>query len=140
MATAEETAAPPSAPKQYVGEWFWRFLALVMLATVGWVVWIIYQISPQPLVTEAAFKAAAKAKAASQDAKGLITPAAPPAAAPPGAAPVAAAAGAAEAAAPAPKPAAETPPPAPKEPPVNVERLRLADTIETPIPERGKKK
>jgi hypothetical protein len=136
MTTAEETAAPPSAPKQYVGEWFWRFLALVMLAAVGWVVWVIYQISPQPLVTEAAFKAAAKAKAASQDAKGLITPAAPPA----GAAPVAATAGAADGAAPATKPAAETPPPAPKEPPVNVERLRLADTIETPIPERGKKK
>jgi hypothetical protein len=125
MATAEQTAAPPAASRQYVGEWFWRFLALVLLAAVGWVVWVIYQISPQPLVTEAAFKAAARAKAASQDAKGRITPAPPPVAAAPE---------------PAPKPAAETPPPAPKEPPVNVERLRLADTIETPIPERGKKK
>jgi hypothetical protein len=28
----------------------------------------------------------------------------------------------------------------PKEPPVNAERLRLADSIETPIPERGRKK
>ena len=29
---------------------------------------------------------------------------------------------------------------APEEPPVNAERLRFADSIETPIPERGKKK
>jgi len=121
MASAEQTDAPAAATKQYVGEWFWRFLALVMLATIGWVIWIIYQINPQPLVTEAAFKAAAKAKAASQDAKGVITPAP-------------------QAAVEAPKPVAVAPPPEPKEPPVNVERLKLTDSIETPIPERGKKK
>ena len=129
MATtaAEETAAPK--PQKMVGEWFWRFLAVVMLLTVGWVVWIIYQINPQPLITPAGFEAAAKARA-SQDAKGLIKSAAP------------VAAPAAEAAPPpeAPKPPAEASAAAPKEPPVNVERLRLADSIETPIPERGKKK
>jgi hypothetical protein len=31
-------------------------------------------------------------------------------------------------------------PPEPKTPPVNVEKLKLSDSIETPIPERGKKK
>jgi len=123
MSAAEKPAgqvtAAPQRPK-HIGEWFWRFLALVMLATIGWVVWIIYQINPQPLITNAAFEAAAKARAASQDAKGVITPAA--------------------AVAEAPKPAAEPPKTEAKEPPVNVERLRLADSIETPIPERGKKK
>jgi len=119
---AEQKAAAPRRPK-HIGEWFWRFLALVMLATVGWIVWIIYQINPQPLITNAAFEAAAKARAASQDAKGVIAPA-------PAQAVVAEA----------PKPAAEPPKAEPKEPPVNVERLRLADSIETPIPERGKKK
>jgi hypothetical protein len=114
---AEQGASAQQRPK-HIGEWFWRFLALVMLATVGWIVWIIYQINPQPLITNAAFEAAAKARAASQDAKGVITPAV----------------------AEAPKPAAEPPKAEPKEPPVNVERLRLADSIETPIPERGKKK
>ena len=118
--TAGQGTAVPRRPK-HIGEWFWRFLALVMLATVGWVVWIIYQINPQPLITNAAFEAAAKARAASQDAKGVITPAA-------------------AAVAVAPNPAAEPPKAEPKEPPVNVERLRLADSIETPIPERGKKK
>ena len=26
-----------------VGEWFWRFLATVMLIAVGWAMWIFYQ-------------------------------------------------------------------------------------------------
>ena len=124
---AEDTVTPEAAaprPQKMVGEWFWRFLAVVMLITVGWVIWIIYQINPQPLVTPAGFEAAAKARA-SQDARGKITPAAPAPEAPKPAAPV---------------PAAEAKEPvAPKEPPVNVEKLRLADSIETPIPERGKK-
>jgi hypothetical protein len=125
---AEAAAAAPR-PQKMLGEWFWRFLAVVMLFTLGWVLWIIYQINPQPLITPAGFEAAAKARA-SQDAKGLIKSAAPVAA------PAAEAAPPAEA----PKPPAEAAAPAPKEPPVNVERLRLADSIETPIPERGKKK
>lgn len=135
MATtsAEQTVPPVAAarPQRMVGEWFWRFLALVMLFTVGWVIWIIYQINPQPLVTPAGFEAAAKARA-SQDAKGKITPAAPAPEAEKAAAAPAPAAEAAKAAAPAPA--------APREPPVNVEKLRLADSIETPIPDSGKKK
>jgi hypothetical protein len=116
MTAAQQTADPGDAaakPQRMIGEWFWRFLAVVMVLTAGWVLWIIYQMNPQPLITKAGFEAAAKARA-SQDAKGLITPAA---------APVTAA-----------------PPVEPKEPPVNVERLRFAESIETPIPERGGKK
>jgi hypothetical protein len=121
-----------------VGEWFWRFLAVVMLVTVAWVVWIIYQMNPQPLITKAGFEAAAKARA-SQDAKGIITPAAAPGAAPAGAPAAAESPGqAASAQAEAAKPQAA--PAEPKEPPVNAERLKFADSIETPIPERGKKK
>jgi len=137
MTAAQPTAVPGNAarkPQKMIGEWFWRFLAVVMVATVGWVLWIIYQMNPQPLITNAGFEAAAKARA-SQDAKGKITPAAAPAATAPagdGSAPAASAQ--AEAAKP---PAA---PAVPKEPPVNVERLRFADSIETPIPERGSKK
>ena len=76
----------------------------------------------------------AKARA-SQDAKGVITPAAAPVTAPPaGDSSTQAAPAQAEAAKPPAAPAAA------KEPPVNVERLRFADSIETPIPERGSKK
>lgn len=117
MTAAEQTVAPGGAapkPQKMIGEWFWRFLAVVMLATVAWVLWIIYQINPQPLITNAGFEAAAKARA-SQDARGTIKPAAH-----------------------APKPPAA--PAEAKEPPVNAERLKFADSIETPIPERGKQK
>jgi hypothetical protein len=128
MTAAQQTADPGDAaskPQKMIGEWFWRFLAVVMVLTVGWVLWIIYQINPQPLITTAGFEAAAKAKSrASQDAKGVITPAGS----------VQAGSASAEAAKP---PAA---PAVPKEPPVNVERLRFTDSIETPIPERGNKK
>jgi len=115
-----EAAAP--RPQKLVGEWFWRFLAVVMLATVAWVLWIIYQINPQPLITTAGFAAAAKARA-SQDAKGVITKAAGPAAA---GAPV--------------QPPVQAAPAQAKEPPVNIERLRLSDSIQTPIAEPGRKK
>jgi hypothetical protein len=141
MTAAQQTADPgEAAPKaqKMIGEWFWRFLALIMVLTVGWVLWIIYQINPQPLITNAGFEAAAKARA-SQDAKGKITQVATPVAAAPGAAPSAGDSSAqlASAQAEAVKPPA-TPAEA-KAPPVNVERLRFADSIETPIPERGKK-
>ena len=105
-----------------VGEWFWRFLALSMMATVAWIVWIMVQINPQPLVTDEAFEAAAKARATAQDAKGVIVSAPAPGAEAPA------------------EPQEVKEPKEPKEPPVNVERLRLADSIETPVPERGKKK
>lgn len=123
MAAAEQTAPPVAVapkPQKLIGEWFWRFLAVVMLATVGWVLWIIYQINPQPLITSAGFEAAAKARA-SQGIKGKITLVAKP-----------------EAVASAVEPA--KPAPEPKEPPVNAERLKFSNSIETPIPERGGQK
>jgi hypothetical protein len=58
-----------------IGEWWWRFLAVVMLFAVGWAMWIFYQLNPSPLITNDAFEAAAKAK---QNAQGVISPAAVP--------------------------------------------------------------
>lgn len=58
---------------------FWRFLAGVMVFALGWMLWIFYQISPPPLILNAAFEAAAKAKTkpvATPSAQGVITPAA----------------------------------------------------------------
>jgi hypothetical protein len=118
MAAAEQTGAPAAVAPKHIGEWFWRFLALVMLASTAWVVWIIYQINPHPLITNAAYEAAASARA-SQAAKGVISPAPP--------------------AVPAPMTEVKEVPPEPKEPPVNLEKLKFSDSIETPIPERGKK-
>ncbi len=91
-----------------VSEGFWRFIAAVMLFAVGWALWIFYQLNPPMVVTSAAFEAAAKAKA-SQSAQGIIQPAARPAAA--------------EAARP--------------EPPVDVGKLKLSDSLTTPPVEKN---
>ncbi len=119
-AAAAQTPGQKKESQTQIGEWFWRFLAVVMLLIVGWVVWIALQISPPDLILPAAFEAAAQGRA-SRNSGGVIGAGAPPA-------PV-------EAAAPvAPPPAA-----APKEPPVNLEKLKLADSIETPIFERPRR-
>ena len=102
--------------KVKISEWLWRFLATAMMFSVGWTMWIFYQINPTPLITAAAFEAAAKAKSnAQQNTHGVITPAAP--------------------AAPVELPAA---PETAKEPPVNLEKLKLSDSIAPPVPDAKK--
>lgn len=90
--------------KGKMGEWWWRFLATVMLFAVAWAMWIFYQLNPPPLITNEAFAAAAKAK---QNAQGVIAPAP----------------------APAPAPAA---PPEPKEPLINAEKLKFSEALSIP--------
>jgi len=95
--------------KAKIGEWFWRFLAGVMLFAVGWTIWIYTQLNPPALVTDAAFAAAAKAKANSntgQSTQGVIVPAAAPEAPPE------------------PKESKE-----PKEPPINADKLKFSDSL-----------
>ena len=102
--------------KVKISEWLWRFLASVMLISVGWTMWIFYQLNPTPLITAAAFEAAAKAKSnAQQNTHGVIAPAT---GAEPSAAPAA--------------------PEIPREPPVNVDKLKLSDSIATPAPDAKK--
>ncbi len=52
--SAATTHASGTRPPAQIGEWFWRFLAVVMLIVVGWVVWIAIQISPPDMVLPAA--------------------------------------------------------------------------------------
>lgn len=113
--TDEATSAPV---RRRGSEWFWRFLSAVMIFVIGWVVWIAYQLNPPPLVTSAAFEAAAKARAA-RNTEGRIAPA-----------PIEPAANA-EGAAPASEPAP------PRAPPVNIEKLRLSDTLSDAAASQG---
>ena len=110
--------------KTKLGEWMWRFLAIVMMFSVGWTVWIIYQLNPPPLVMNVAFEAAAKAKvkgtsSEKQSSHGVIAPS--------GGADAASSAAEAPAAAPA-------APGAPKEPPINPEKLKFSESIAQPVP------
>ena len=103
-----------------LGEWMWRFLAIVMMFSVGWTVWIIYQLNPPPLIMNAAFEAAAKAKgkgasaAEKQSAQGVIASAG------------------AEGAPPAPGATASAPAEGPKEPPINPDKLKFTETLAIP--------
>jgi len=110
--------------KTKVGEWLWRFLAVVMMFSVAWTIWIIYQLNPPPLIMNAAFEAAAKAKgkgasAEHQSARGVIAAPAAPDVVPQ----TSAMAGAASA-----------PAEAQKEPPINPEKLKFSESIASPVP------
>ncbi|MEK6246379.1 MAG: tetratricopeptide repeat protein [Pseudomonadota bacterium] len=104
------------SPPRKDREWFWRIIAVLMIAALGWVAWIAWQLQPrEPVATEQAFKAAQNAP---------LKP--PPAPAPS-----------------APKPAAQEPAdlkPAAEQPaPQVVETMKLAPGIETPIREQPRK-
>lgn len=36
-------------------EWFWRIIAGLMLLTIAWAAWVLYQITPRPVVTPLAY-------------------------------------------------------------------------------------
>ena len=96
--------------KVKLSEWLWRFLAAVMLFSVAWTTWIFYQLNPTPLVMNAAFEAAAKAKVnAGQNVHGVIAP-----------------------------PSAAAAPVLPKEPPINPDKLKFSESLATPLPDATK--
>ena len=104
-----QVRAVPRTPARH--EWFWRIVAALLLVSVGWVVWVTYELRPRPAVaTPLAFAAAeeAKRRPAESAPEVVKVPVQPPE----------------------PQPqVAATPPP------VQLEFMKLAQLIETPIPE-----
>jgi hypothetical protein len=49
----EQGAARPKPRKDW--ELFWRIIAGLMLLVIGWVVWVLYQITPRSVVTPLAY-------------------------------------------------------------------------------------
>jgi Tfp pilus assembly protein PilF len=127
-----------STPHRGHAEWFWRIVAVLMLAAVGWVGWVAYQLRPQaPVATELAFKAAEQSR------KGPITPAVPSAVERDARQEAVEKAPALAEKAPSPstKPAPLAQEPAPSEPAKpavreSAETFKLAQAIQTPIAER----
>lgn len=108
--------------------WFWATIGVLIAVAIGWAAWVGYQLSPRKLATELAFKTVEEART-----RQVVTPAPQPPApvaaipAPVPAAPV-----------PATPPVASTPAPAQQPTPESasapqVEMLRLAESIATPI-------
>jgi len=107
-----QVRAVPRFPGRH--EWFWRIVAALLLVSVAWVVWVTYQLRPRPaLATPLAFNAAEEARRRPvQSAPDPVLAAQPPAQPAP------------------PQQAVAVPLPAP------LEFMKLAQLIETPIPDQ----
>ncbi|HLQ00933.1 MAG TPA: tetratricopeptide repeat protein [Burkholderiales bacterium] len=114
--------------RKLASQFFWRATAMLMLFAVGWVAWLVWQLTPRPAVTEIVLQSSQEKVSSSKAA------ASPPALS----------------AVPAPRPAStassasKSPPtpvvqalPARQTPKANVDTLRLATDLTNPIPKRS---
>jgi len=124
----------PVPQRTLASDFFWRTMAMMMLFAVAWVAWLVWQLTPpHPIVTDLAYQSARTRSAEPADVASPRSDPAPAREAP--------------AAQPAPPPSA--PRPAADPPPkvaqtrlaqadrVNVDMLRLATELTTPIPQRS---
>jgi len=123
----------PVAERTLASDFFWRTMAMTMLFAVGWVAWLVWQLTPpHPIVTELAYQSsrartASPGDVASPRSDSAPAPQAPtPQPAPPPAAPIPAAG---------PASAQATPPQ--RSDRVNFDMLRLATELTTPVPQRS---
>jgi MSHA biogenesis protein MshN len=122
----------PVPARTFASDFFWRTMAMMMLFAVGWVAWLVWQLTPpHPIVTDLAYESARARTAAPADVAAPRSEPAPareapaPQPAPPPAAPIPAAA-----------PASAQATPQQRTDKVNVDMLRLATELITPIPQR----
>ncbi|HKC53786.1 MAG TPA: tetratricopeptide repeat protein [Burkholderiales bacterium] len=128
-ASQDVTAAPagglsrhmhPVPARTLASDFFWRTMAMMMLFAVGWVAWLVWQLTPHPVVTELAYQSSrGKIPAPAVAASSRFDSAPAPQAAPP------------------PAPAAAKAPLPQRSEKVNVDMLRLATELTTPIPRRS---
>jgi len=118
----------PVPERVLASDFFWRTMAMMMLFAVSWVAWLVWQLMPRPIVTELAY----------QSSRGKISAPAEPAPSRSESAPVP------QAAAPRPAPSSSAPDSAGTQAPlpqrsdrVNLDMLRLATELTTPIPQRS---
>jgi MSHA biogenesis protein MshN len=140
-APQDGTAAPagglsrhmrPVPERTLASDFFWRTMAMTMLFAVAWVAWLVWQLTPHPIVTELAYQSARGRIPAPAD---VASPRSDSAPAPQAAAPRPAPPPAASISAPVSASAQATPPQRPDR--VNVDMLRLATELTTPIPQRS---
>jgi len=132
------TAAPAGVLSQHMhavparslaSGFFWRTMAMLMLFAVGWVAWLVWQLTPHPVVTDLVYQSSrGKASAPAASSRPDSPPA--PQSAPPQPAPALPAASASAA-------SAAAQPPLPRSEKINVDMLRLATELTTPIPQRS---
>jgi MSHA biogenesis protein MshN len=148
------TAAPAGDLSQHMhavpkrtlaSDFFWRTMAMLMLFAVGWVAWLVWQLTPHPIVTDLVYQSSReKASAPAASSRADPAPAPQSAAAQPPALPAGSSSAAPAAVQPAPAlPAASasvgspTARPPQRSEKINVDMLRLATELTTPIPQRS---
>jgi MSHA biogenesis protein MshN len=123
---AEHVYSVPA--RKFASDFLWRTVAVLMLFAVGWVGWLVWQLTPRPVVTEIVLQSSEEKLPPS---KAAASPSAGSAVSGP---PVVAAASAAPKSSPA---AAAQALPTPRTRRMNVDMLRLATELTTPIPKRS---
>jgi len=123
----------PVPARTFASDFFWRTMAMTMLFAVGWVAWLVWQLTPHPVVTELAYQSSRGKISAPVDAASSRFDSAPALqAAPPQRAPTLPPA---SGSAPADPAVAQAPLPQRSEK-VNVDMLRLATVLTTPVPQQ----
>lgn len=70
-------AAPAEAKPRKDWELFWRIIAVLMIAIIGWVIWVLYQITPRSVVTPLVYESQIKRIGAQPSEAGASTQPAP---------------------------------------------------------------
>ncbi len=70
----EQVAKPDQPRTRKDWEWFWRIVAVLMLAFISWAGWVLYQITPRSVVTPLAYAPQVKPIGAPQAAGGAQVP------------------------------------------------------------------
>ena len=114
--------------RRLASDFFWRTMAMLMLFAIAWVAWLAWQLTPRPVVTEIVLQSlqekVAPSKQAASPSAGSAVPGPP------------AASAASPASKSSPTPVAQALP-TPQTRRVNVDMLRLATELTTPIPKRS---
>jgi hypothetical protein len=73
----EQGAAPAKPRVRKDWELFWRIIAGLMVVIIGWIVWVLYQITPRSVVTPLVYESQVKPLVSHPSATGAVAPAAP---------------------------------------------------------------
>ena len=120
----------PVPERTLASDFFWRTMAMTMLFAVGWVAWLVWQLTPHSIVTELAYQSSRGRTPVPADVASSRFESAPvPRAAAAQTLPAASISAPASASAPATLPQ--------RSDRVNVDMLRLAPDLTTPIAQRG---
>jgi len=80
----QQQAAAPAGPRHRKDwELFWRIIAGLMLVIIGWIAWVLYQITPRSVVTPLVYESQAKRGGAKQPEAGATAASPQPAPAKP---------------------------------------------------------